>query len=182
MSCCVAFLRGINVGGCRVAMSDLREMFATAGFSGAQTLLQTGNVIFAKDKRAPAEVERQLEAEATTRFGRAIDFLVRSATEFNQVIAENPFPEEARKDPAHLLLMLLKKVPTPDNLSDLQASIAGPEQMQTNGRHLYIVYPAGIGRSKLTGSLIERKLATRGTARNWNTVLKLQAISSGGKL
>ena len=43
------------------------------------------------------------------------------------------------------------------------------------GRHAYFVYPDGIGKSKLTMSLIERKLGTRGTARNWNTVLKLQA-------
>jgi uncharacterized protein (DUF1697 family) len=45
--------------------------------------------------------------------------------------------------------------------------------MRPDGKQLYIHYPAGIGRSKLTATLIERKLATRGTARNWNTVLKL---------
>ena len=47
--------------------------------------------------------------------------------------------------------------------------------MRANGRELYIVYPDGIGRSKLTNQLIERMLGTRGTARNWNTVLKLAA-------
>jgi uncharacterized protein (DUF1697 family) len=44
------------------------------------------------------------------------------------------------------------------------------------GRQLYIVYPAGIGTSKLTGALIEKKLNNRGTARNWNTILKLAAM------
>jgi uncharacterized protein (DUF1697 family) len=46
------------------------------------------------------------------------------------------------------------------------------------GRELYIVYPDGIGRSKLTIAVIERTLATRGTARNWNTVRKLGALAA----
>jgi uncharacterized protein (DUF1697 family) len=35
----------------------------------------------------------------------------------------------------------------------------------------------GIGRSRLTHRLIESKLMTRGTGRNWNTVLKLAAVA-----
>lgn len=54
-----------------------------------------------------------------------------------------------------------------------QAAITGPELVQARGRELYAVYPAGIGRSRLTSSLMEKTLGTRGTARNWNTVLKL---------
>jgi len=46
-----------------------------------------------------------------------------------------------------------------------------------DGQQAYIVYPDGIGRSRLTAALIERKLATRGTARNWNTVMKLAALA-----
>ena len=61
----------------------------------------------------------------------------------------------------------------------LQAAIQGPERIRADGKHLYVVYPAGIGRSKLTNSLIEKKLGTRSTGRNWNTVLKLSALASG---
>jgi len=35
----------------------------------------------------------------------------------------------------------------------------------------------GIGNSRLTNALIERKLGTRGTGRNWNTVLKLDILA-----
>jgi uncharacterized protein (DUF1697 family) len=41
------------------------------------------------------------------------------------------------------------------------------------------VYPAGIGTSKLTNKLIEDKLGTRATGRNWNTVLKLRDLTKG---
>ena len=49
--------------------------------------------------------------------------------------------------------------------------------MRAGERHLYIVYPDGMGLSKLTGTVIERTLSTRGTARNWNTVTKLAALA-----
>ncbi len=44
--------------------------------------------------------------------------------------------------------------------------------------HAYVVYPEGIGRSKLSNALLGRHLGA-GTARNWNTVLKLQAMLQG---
>jgi uncharacterized protein (DUF1697 family) len=62
-------------------------------------------------------------------------------------------------------------------VNTLRASIKGRETIHGNGKHLYIVYPDGIGTSKLTGTAIERALGVRGTARNWNTVLKLLALS-----
>lgn len=47
---------------------------------------------------------------------------------------------------------------------------------RSHGKHAYITYPAGIGRSKLTTARIEDALGSRGTGRNWNTVLKLSAL------
>ena len=48
--------------------------------------------------------------------------------------------------------------------------------MHTDGRQAYVVYPDGVGTSKLTIALLERKLGTAGTGRNWNTVLKLAEL------
>ena len=95
------------------------------------------------------------------------------------LIAANPFPEQAASDPAHLVLMgTLRDAPSAGGREDaLRAAIKGREIVQARGRHLYIVYPDGIGPSKLTGGVIERALSTRGTARNWNTVLKLAALA-----
>jgi uncharacterized protein (DUF1697 family) len=76
--------------------------------------------------------------------------------------------------------MLLKTAPDPGAVDDLRASMAGPERLETGSRELFLTYPAGIGRSKLTGPFIERKLQTRGTGRNWNTVQKLSAMLRDG--
>lgn len=174
----IALLRGINVGGRnRVAMSDLRSLFTTLGFPGAQSLLQSGNLIFESDTRTGAELERLLEVETEKHLKVRADYLVRTSEEWKEIAAHNPFPGEAKDDPSHLVVMFLKKAPKAKDVEALQAAIRGPEMVRAEGRQAYIVYPAGIGRSKLTTGLIEAKLGARGSGRNWNTVLKLLALT-----
>ena len=99
-----------------------------------------------------------------------------SRAEWEKIVARKPFPEEAKKDPSHLVVVFLKTAPPAKRVEALRAAIVGPEIICCDGKQLYVVYPAGMGRSKLTGALIEKKLDSRGTARNWNTVLKLLAL------
>lgn len=176
----VALLRGINVGGRNlVAMATLREMFEALGFSGVQTLLQSGNVVFDGGRRSPAALERLLEGETAKRLGIAAAYSVRTAEEWRDAIAANPYAREAKADPSHLVVMFLKQAPPAANVKALGAAIRGPEYLRAVGRELYIVYPAGIGTSKLTNAVVERTLGMSGTARNWNTVLKLGAMLRG---
>jgi uncharacterized protein (DUF1697 family) len=174
----IALLRAINVGGHKpLPMADLRELMGRAGFPDAQSLLQTGNLIFRAEGRTGTQLERLLETEAEKRLDLRTDFFVRTAGEWDRVVAHNPFPLEADRDPGHLVVMFLKELPGAESVGALQAAMAGPEILRAQDRQIYIVYPDGIGRSRLTSALIERKLVARGTARNWNTVLKLQALA-----
>lgn len=172
----VALLRGINVGGRNmIAMADLRDLFAALGFTGAKSLLQSGNLVFESDRQTGAALEQRLEVESARRFNVTVDYFVRTAEEWATMIDRNPFPSEAKRDPSHLVLTCLKSAPAAKDVKSLQSAIAGPEILRVVGNQLYIVYPEGIGRSTLTNTLIERKLGSRATGRNWNTVLKLAA-------
>ena len=172
----VALLRAINLAGRnRVAMSALRDFAVTLQLEVPQTLLQSGNLVFRSRARADA-LERQLEAEVKAHLGLEIDFFVRSASEWASIVARNPFKNEAKRDPGHLIAVLLKDPPGRARTAALQAAIVGREVVRVDGRHAYIVYPDGQGRSRLTNTLIEKTLGTRGTARNWNTVLKLGSV------
>ncbi|HEV2750911.1 MAG TPA: DUF1697 domain-containing protein [Gemmatimonadales bacterium] len=178
MTTCVALLRAINVGGHNpVPMADLRDLLTRLGFGEVQSLLQTGNLVFQSDGRAGAELERLLEAEARKRLRLETDFIVRSGREWQAVIARNPFPKQAEGDPAHLLVLFLKDAPDVKSVKALQAAITGPEVVRAVGKHLYVIYPDGVGRSRLTNAVIEKRLGTRGTGRNWNTVLKLGGLT-----
>jgi len=177
MSTHIALLRAINVGGHnKIAMADLRDLCTALGLGGATSLLQSGNLVFRSDQLMGAALEHLLEVETTKRLNVSADYVVRSATEWKRIIARNPFPEEAKNDPGHLLVMFLKTAVLAKRVDALQASLEGPEIIRGDGKQLYIVYPAGIGRSKLTTALIEKKIASRGTGRNWNTILKVAAL------
>jgi len=173
----IALLRGINVGGHKkVAMADLREVVEELGFDEPRSLLQSGNLVFRGGKRATAQLEQLLEKEVEKRLGLQSDILVRTAEEWQTIVANNPFPDAAKRDPSHLLVMCLRDAPDKKAIEALQAAITGREIVQASGREAYVVYPDGIGNSRLTHTLIEKKLGTRGTARNWNTVLRLSAL------
>lgn len=170
----IALLRAVNVGGKnRVAMADLRSLVADLGFSDARTLLQSGNVVFHSNRKSTASVESLLERESAKRLGLTIDYFVRSAAEWKSIVAQNPFRQEAKKDPGHLVVMSLKVAPTQAQIKTLTMAVRGREVFRAVGKQLYIIYPNGIGTSKFTNTVIERCLATRGTGRNWNTVVKL---------
>jgi uncharacterized protein (DUF1697 family) len=178
MASIIALLRAVNLGGVnRVSMPDLRATVEELGFGEVRTLLASGNVVFT-GKPAPDEaLERRLSAALKKRLGVDTDFFVRSAPEWKKIVAANPFPDEAAADPSHLLVVLLKDAPGARRMAELQAAIKGRERIEGSGRHAYLVYPDGIGRSKLTLPVIEKALGTRGTARNWNTVLKLAELA-----
>jgi uncharacterized protein (DUF1697 family) len=178
MTTYIALLRAVNLGAHnKVAMADLLGFFTQLGFESPRTLLQSGNAVFRGIGRMPANVEGLLEEEAVRRLGLRTDFFVRTAAEWQQIIARNPFPDEAERDPGHLVVLCLKDAPAGTSVRELQAAITGPEIVTVIGRQAYVVYPDGIGRSRLTIALLEKKLRTRGTGRNWNTVLKLGALA-----
>jgi uncharacterized protein (DUF1697 family) len=173
----IGLLRAVNLGGHnQVAMSALRDLLTRLGFTECRTLLQSGNLVFEADRRRPADLERMLEIEIERSLDVSTHFFVRTAAEWREIVAANPFPKEANRDPGHLVVMALKDRPTGQAVQNLEAAITGSEMVHAIGRQAYIVYPDGIGRSRLTTALIEKKLGTRGTGRNWNTVLKLNAL------
>jgi uncharacterized protein (DUF1697 family) len=174
----ISVLRAINLGSHnKIAMSDLRAMLQKIGCEEPKTVVLSGNVVFKSAIGAADKVEKLLEDASTKHLGVTTDYFVRTAKEWQAIIAANPFPSEARNDPGHLVMMCLRDVPSAAQVKALQAAIKGREVVRVKGKHAYFVYPDGIGRSKLTIKLIEKVLGTRGTARNWNTVLKLGELA-----
>jgi uncharacterized protein (DUF1697 family) len=175
----IALLRAVNVGGtAKVPMAELRALAEGLGFTGVQTLLQSGNLVFRSPADNAADLENQLEAALETQLKVKTTVIVRSAKAWTGLIADNPFAAVAKADPGHLLVMPLKTRPAAHREAALQAAIKGRETARVIGEAAYIVYPDGIGRSKLTIAVIEAKLGVKGTARNWNTVGKLAALTS----
>jgi uncharacterized protein (DUF1697 family) len=180
MPVCIGLLRAVNVGGANpLGMESLRTLLSRMGFDEVRTLLQSGNIVFRSEARVDGDLEGRLEERIATDLGVRTDFFLRTADEWGSVVSLNPFVREAKTDPGRLLVTALKNAPSEEAWKRLNAAIKDRERVRGVGRHAYIVYPDGTGRSRLTPAVIEKNLETRGTSRNWNTVTKLLATASG---
>jgi len=89
------------------------------------------------------------------------------------VVARNPFARRRDIEPNKLLVDFLASEPCPEARKNIFTIKFDPEELHIDGRELYIYFPNGIGRSKLSWPAIERALKTTGTARNWNSVTRM---------
>lgn len=167
MTCFVALLRAVNVGGTgRLPMSELVAMCEAAGFANVRTYIASGNVLF--DSPLPeAKVKASLEARLLQYAGKPVGVLVRTAAEMHAVLQANPFAQAA---PNHVVAIFLDKAPPAAALE--RVSGQGSEEVRLGRREIYVHYRDGIAGSKL-----KIPAAAQGTARNMNTVAKLAALT-----
>jgi uncharacterized protein (DUF1697 family) len=174
MTTYVALLRGINVGGNKkIKMAELREQLTDLGLRDVKTLLQSGNVVFRSPEASREKLQALLSDETEKRLGVRCDYYVRDAKEWDAIIAGNPFPEIAKDDPSHLLVVVSATDPVAEEVEAVQAAIKGPEVIGIGPECLYITFPDGIGTSRIDRTPGYNKLWGKGTSRNWNTVLKI---------
>ena len=177
MTAYVSLFRGINVGGNRIVpMSELKSLHQALGFKDVITYIQSGNVVFSSDATNSAQLAGQIEESFAQKFGFQSQVMVRTSAELQEIIASNPFQNQPEKEPKRIAVLFLTTRPESSALEDLKKTYSGPEEIYLIGQELFVYYPDGIGRSKLTLPLIEKKLKTVGTGRNWNTVLQLQKM------
>ena len=177
MTACMSLFRGINVGGHhKIRMDELKGVHEALGFKDVISYIQSGNVVFTSDDADVARLRRQIEDGFEKTFGFHVEVIVRTSAELQEIIDQNPFQSQPGKESKWVVVMFLAARPDATAQEDLLKTYAGPEELFFTGKEVYIYYPNGIGRSKLSNSFIEKKLKTVGTARNWNTILQLQKL------
>jgi uncharacterized protein (DUF1697 family) len=176
----ISILRGINVGGNRkILMKDLKSLIESLGFLNVETYIQSGNVIFESDQKCSnAKLEEKIQQAIAESFGFDIPVFVRSAEEWTESIANNPFWKEKNGDIDRLHLTCLKEVPSPELLEKIKLFQYLPDRYEVIGKDVFIFCAAGYGSSKLTNPFFESKLKTSATTRNWKTVMKLHELGT----
>jgi uncharacterized protein (DUF1697 family) len=170
----IALLRAIGpVTHKAMPLSKLCESCAAAGLNQVLSYIATGNLIFSSG--LSERVIRRRIMEAIAGFGLNNEVFLRSPADLDSTIARNPFPDAARERPGKLLVCFMDEEVEHARLEDYR----GRERFKAIGQELYVDYTDGVGTSKLTPAIIERKIGQRGTSRNWNTVVKLAKLGHG---
>ena len=169
----VALFGSINVGRNRLKMADLRAAFEGEGFANVETVVASGNVLFDHEDRPEVGLEEKLTLMMRHKFGMDSVALVRSRDALAAAIAENPFGADGEENFVHTLF--LDGPVDPDGFARLEKDRTGPERLAAGDRALHIDYVAGAGESRLVGAFIERRMGSRGTARNLRSMKRILA-------
>jgi uncharacterized protein (DUF1697 family) len=170
----VSMLRGVNIGGHnKIKMEALRALYESLGFQEPQSFIQSGNVVFRAKERNPTLLSKRITDAIEKKFKFRPAVLLRSVVELRRVITANPFADRKGIDPSKLAVSFLEVGLDAGIRAALVAMECAPEELCPHDRELYIYFPNGMARPKLSMPKVERILKTACTARNWNTVQKL---------
>jgi uncharacterized protein (DUF1697 family) len=170
----ISMLRGVNVGGHnKIKMETLRALYESLGLRDPLTYVQSGNVVFKTDRCDLIALAKRIEDAIERGFGFRTAVILRTSAELREVVARNPFAKRRSVEPNKLLVTFLASIPTVeahDKVVDLKTD---PEEVRLDGREVYIYFPNGMARPKISWVAIEKMLKTPGTGRNWNSVTRM---------
>jgi uncharacterized protein (DUF1697 family) len=165
----IALVRAVNVGGAgKLPMSELAALCGRCGFSRISTVLASGNVLFDAAVSADA-CAAALQAGLHAHMGGPASVQIRTSAALARILEANPFKD---RPPNRVLVTFLGEPP-----AKILEGVAGrgDEEIISNDREIYVYYPSGQGASRL-----KLPSAQAGTARNINTIAKLEHLARNG--
>lgn len=176
----VALLRAINVGGRTVRMERLREIFTGMGFSGVETFIASGNVIFESTEPGGTALEAKIEQGLRTALGFEVTTFIRTPAELARIVASDVFAANELAVPtASLYVGFLRSTPGAEAAAKLDALRTTSDDLRLRERELYWLARTKMSESKLSSAALERALGMAMTMRNITTVRKLAAKYAG---
>lgn len=176
----IALLGGINVGGHRVKMEQLRALFSGMGLANVRSYIQTGNVFFEAaptDRRALAAT---IEAQLREALGYDVPVLLRTAEELEQLLALNPFQQLHVTDDMRLCVMFLADPPPAGLMLPLRAPRNDLEIVAATEGEVFIVWYLINGRPPSSSAeqfTIKTLGRIKATTRFFHTVAKILAAA-----
>ena len=171
-------IRGINVGGKRIKMADLRDLYGSLGFESVKTYIQSGNVIFKSDNDDPDDLAKRIQQKIFQTFNYHVEVVIRTMEELMTVVESYPYTE---KEDEYLHVTFLSAIPGEDRVRSIDMEningIKSTEEFKLLSKEIYLYLPEGYGRTKLNNNFFEKKLGLNATTRNWKTVNKLLEIA-----
>lgn len=171
----IAFLRAVNVGGRVVKMDRLRDIFTKLGFTGVETFIASGNVIFETRSRGEAALRKSIERALEAELGLEVPVFLRTDAEVARIAAHEPLDAARRKAAVATCVGMLEREPDAAGLARLMALQGELDAFEVRGRECWWLCRAGQSDSKFSNVALEKALGMRSTLRSVTTMIKLAA-------
>jgi uncharacterized protein (DUF1697 family) len=165
----------------KIQATVLSALYHKMGFKDVRTYIQSGNVIFSLDDKTDINrVESDIESAILEKFNYNIPVFIRTISEINKVISDNPFLDKMNFDPSRLAVIFLHEMPSGEQIEKVKNVDYPPDKFKIIGKEIFIYCPNGFGKTKLYTNFFENKMKVTGTARNWKTINNLLEIALEG--
>jgi uncharacterized protein (DUF1697 family) len=166
-------LRAINVGGHVVRMDQLRAVFSRLGFTGVETFIASGNVIFSCPERDAGILERRVEAALKRALGYDVATFIRTAEQLTAIASHRPFASEPAAGEGSMYVIFLARPLGAAGRRQLTALATPVDEFACKATEVYWCRRGKLLESGVSGPAMDKALGGPATTRNRNTVCRL---------
>lgn len=118
-------------------MEDLRRLFAALGFSGVETFLASGNVVFETSAAAAGALETRIEKRLRQALRFDVETFVRTDRELARIAAGAPFPRAKLETAAEINVIFLKDRLDAETARRVSGLRTGTDEFRACGREIF---------------------------------------------
>jgi uncharacterized protein (DUF1697 family) len=178
----VALLRGINVSGQKIIkMEMLKQIFEQMKFKNVRTYIQSGNVLLDSPEADSGKLTKKIESGLEKSLGYDVPVMIRSISEIEKIIKQNPFQKVKLDDSLRLYISFLSEEPDDELKKQLLNSADAIATYKIMGREVYTLYKRTKAKHPFSNNFVEKKLKVKATTRQWNVLKELFDLGSNDK-
>lgn len=168
----IAFLRGINVGGHRVRMDWLRQLFEELGFANVGSYISSGNIFFDTGEKDRPLLAGKIESHLNRSLDFDVPVILRTVDEVQAILDQDPFKESEKTDDNRFCVMF-----TDDPLNDkldlpIHSSKNDMDIVAVNRYEAFVIWHIINGRPP-SGKFPDGLIPARNTTRFFHTLKKI---------
>lgn len=172
----VAFLRGINVGGHKIKMEQLRKLLEELGLSNVRSYINSGNIFFDSDDSNREKLTATIECHLHKNLGYKVPTFLRTIIELEAILSQEPFNEvELTSDKRFCVIFTDKLINTKISLPQ-HSTKNDIDLVAVNPYEAFVVWHIINGRPP-SGKFSEDVIPAENTTRFYHTLHKILEAS-----
>ena len=153
-------------------MNVLRQAFESLGFSGVETFIASGNVVFETQATDVGAIEKKIERGLEQALGLKVPVFIRTSAELKKIAAFEPF-EDLKIEGAVVNIIFLMDSLNEKSKAKLAALKTEDEVFRVLGREIYWWRSKKPGTAPYSTVPLEQAIRVPFTVRGTNTIRKL---------
>lgn len=167
----VALLRGIGPGNPNMHNEKLRSVIEGLGMTDVQSVISSGNIVFASPRRSTVSLEKTIEEAWPQELGFSSTTIVRSLGQIRDLIDSNPFNSREDTPKARLQVTFVKNIP--DRTQTYQDENGLFEILGYHDGAVFSVYDSTSLKTPKLMQWLEKQYGKQITTRTWQTVQRI---------